>query len=192
MRITGGNFKGQLITEPPKGISGLRPSMDMLRESVFSILDNVVNFEDCSVLDLYAGAGTFGFESISRGVKFVHFVDKRLECINAIKNTASRFSLENYKIFKTLSETFIKKTDLKFELVFVDPPYAEVSFFDFFNLINKHNFMLQSGILVYECDIRNLNEIISIVEASDSKNFQILTTRRYGQSGIIILRYEEN
>ena len=70
MRITGGKYCGRIVTCPP-GV--IRPAMDRMRESLFSILGNI---EDYSFLDLFTGSGCVGIEAASRGAEPVHLVEK--------------------------------------------------------------------------------------------------------------------
>ena len=70
MRITGGIYRGRRIVCPP-GI--IRPAMDMMRESLFSILGPL---EGMSFLDLFSGSGCVGIEAASRGASLVHLVEK--------------------------------------------------------------------------------------------------------------------
>ncbi|MBQ0016025.1 MAG: RsmD family RNA methyltransferase, partial [Bacteroidales bacterium] len=69
MRIIAGSLKGRRIN-PPDNLP-VRPTTDMARESLFNILNNYVDYEDCDVMDLFAGTGAVSLEFVSRGVKSV-------------------------------------------------------------------------------------------------------------------------
>jgi 16S rRNA (guanine(966)-N(2))-methyltransferase RsmD len=86
-RITGGEWRGRLITTPRR--SSIRPTRGLIRQSLFNILG--ARIEGAHVLDLYAGAGTVGFEALSRGAASATFVDQQREALAAIAETAARF-----------------------------------------------------------------------------------------------------
>jgi len=86
-RITAGEWRGRLISTP-RG-SAVRPTRSLVRQSLFNILgDRVI---DADVVDLYAGAGTVGFEALSRGAESATFVERSRESLAAITETAVRF-----------------------------------------------------------------------------------------------------
>lgn len=74
-------------------------------------------------LDLFAGSGALGFEALSRGANSVVFVDSNRRCIRHLKQNAERFSPELVSIVHQSAQEFIKETESKFDLVFIDPPY---------------------------------------------------------------------
>lgn len=87
-RITAGAWRGRLI-ETPRGLS-VRPTRSLIRQSLFNILgESVVGID---MVDLYAGAGTVGFEALSRGATAVTFVDRDPAALRAISVTAERFA----------------------------------------------------------------------------------------------------
>ena len=97
MRIISGKNRGLKLTELRKGDSGvrLRPTSDRVRESLFNVLQNNLDFNDLVVLDLFAGTGALGLEAISRGAESVTFVEKAQVCQKIIqKNGFYGFPLE--------------------------------------------------------------------------------------------------
>lgn len=120
MRITGGKLKGRII-ECPEGI--IRPAMDRMRESVFSILGDL---SGKSWLDLFSGSGTIAIEAVSRGANHVELCEKDKIKINTV--------LENVKITEKECGTkiqchfmpveyFIKRCKTSFDYIFFDPPF---------------------------------------------------------------------
>ena len=95
MRIIGGKYKGRIISP----ISGLkaRPTTDFARESLFNILNNRIDFESISVLDLFSGTGSIGFEFASRGAEIVHLVEKDQKHISGIRQTIEKIGFTNIK-----------------------------------------------------------------------------------------------
>ena len=86
MRIISGKFKGKKILEP-KDLN-TRPLKDLTKESIFNIIQHSnkfkINFENSEILDLFSGTGSFGIECISRGAKFVTFVENYKEILSIL------------------------------------------------------------------------------------------------------------
>ena len=91
MKVISGFLKGRVI----KGynIEGTRPTMDRIKESIFSIIQNKV--KDSIVLDLFAGSGSYGIETISNYAKYVYFNDKNKECVKVIKRNLEEFNVSS-------------------------------------------------------------------------------------------------
>ncbi|MCX6262875.1 MAG: RsmD family RNA methyltransferase, partial [Bacteroidia bacterium] len=121
MRIIGGKYKGRKINP----ISGLkaRPTTDFARESLFNILNNRVDFESISVLDLFSGTGSIGFEFASRGAEVVHLVEKDKKHILGIRHTINNIGFTNIKPIHIDVKAFLKTCRFKYDIVFADPPY---------------------------------------------------------------------
>ena len=73
MRIVSGKYRGRAIN-PPKNLRA-RPTTDFAKENLFNVLGNLVDFEECDVLDLFAGTGSISYEFASRGVHSVTSVE---------------------------------------------------------------------------------------------------------------------
>lgn len=117
MRVTGGRYKGRRIECPP-GI--IRPTMDKMREALFSILGSV---EGLSVLDLFSGSGSVGIEAASRGAREVVIVEKDAGKRAIIKRNIS--VVEESIALRTMPvERFILRAARPFAVIFCDPPYA--------------------------------------------------------------------
>jgi len=93
MRIIAGTLKGRRLN-PPANLP-VRPTTDMAREGLFNILNNYVDFDECTVMDLFAGTGAMSVEFISRGVREVTAVDINNACTDYIKSEAQRLELNN-------------------------------------------------------------------------------------------------
>jgi len=119
MRIIAGEARGRRIRGPRGRVT--RPALDQLRESVFSILGEAV--EGCAVLDLFAGAGAFGLEAVSRGAASAIFVERDRSALLALEH--------NIQDLGFAGRCRVVRADaLRFEprgihdLIFVDPPFA--------------------------------------------------------------------
>jgi 16S rRNA (guanine966-N2)-methyltransferase len=126
MRITGGIKKGFRLARM-KG-SAIRPTSDMVRSAIFNILGQVLN--GCITLDLFAGTGSLGIESLSRGSGKAVFIDKSAKALALIKKNLSICGYEELAIVarEELPDGLSRIHDLgsdTFDLVFIDPPYGK-------------------------------------------------------------------
>ena len=123
MRIISGKFKGKKILQPKD--KETRPLKDLAKESIFNIINHSnkfkVNIENSIVLDLFAGVGSFGLECLSRGAKYVTFVEKYNGVLPILKSNLNNLNMrEKYEIIEEdlLSNYFLKKIQLKFNIIF--------------------------------------------------------------------------
>ena len=128
MRVIAGTFRSRQL-KSLKGLT-LRPTSDMLRETLFNILGPRV--EGTRFLDLFAGTGAIGIEAISRGADFVAFVEKHSKTVHLIReNLASLEIVEGVRVIPTDATTAIENLEKEsappFDLIFLDPPYASES-----------------------------------------------------------------
>ncbi len=133
IRIIAGQWRRHQL--PVLVHEGLRPSSDRVRETVFNWLNHLWGgqFADKSVLDVFAGTGAFGLESISRGAREVTLIDAHAPAIEAIRGTLKHWQLQdgtvaqvqalNADALKTLSE--LNAAASVFDLVFLDPPFGK-------------------------------------------------------------------
>ena len=122
MRIIAGTLRGRRISPPDR--LPVRPTTDMARESLFNILNNYVDFEECSVLDLFAGTGAVSLEFISRGAKAVTCVDINAQCTDFIRQSANALNVNNMHIVRADVFDLLKRANQRFDIVFADPPYS--------------------------------------------------------------------
>jgi len=83
MRIIAGEYKGRTIYVPNSKL--VRPTTDRVRETLFNLLNNKIDFEEINVLDIYAGSGSLGFESLSRVLKRYILLKRTLLSIKTLK-----------------------------------------------------------------------------------------------------------
>lgn len=125
MRVISGQHKGRPLAAVPG--KGTRPTTDKVKESIFNMIGPY--FDGGIALDLYAGTGGLGIEALSRGIEKVIFVDIEQKAISVIKeNLASLRLSEQAEVYRNDSDRALKilaKRELKFDLVFLDPPYAK-------------------------------------------------------------------
>jgi 16S rRNA (guanine966-N2)-methyltransferase len=121
MRIIGGKYRGRKIN-PPVWLKA-RPTTDFARESLFNILNNRIDFETVSVLDLFAGTGSIAFEFASRGASVVHIVEKDIRHIAAIRRTINEIGFTNVKTIHIDVKSYLRTCNFSYDIVFADPPY---------------------------------------------------------------------
>lgn len=121
MRIVSGLLKGRQIN-PPSYFSA-RPTTDYAKESLFNILNNRIDFEEVTVLDLFSGTGSIAYEFASRGAKMVYAVESNRRYCQFIDKTASNFNLKMLKVIHLDALRFLEKNKFPFDVVFADPPF---------------------------------------------------------------------
>ena len=184
MRIISGNFKGKKLFLPNDKIT--RPLKDIVKESIFNLIQHSkkfnINVENSLVLDLFSGTGSFGIECISRGAKKVIFFENYPEAIKILeKNLNLLKKLDDHKIYKENFFNFFssnKSFDLKFNIIFLDPPYKEKKINEIIEIIFEKKMLIQNGILIIH---RHKKDDIKI-----TNKLNILEDRSYGISKILL------
>ena len=100
-----------------------RPTTDFARENIFNVLENYVDFEGLSALDLFAGTGAITFEFLSRECADVTAVEKSATQYNFIRKVAQQLNVQNLNLVKGDALRFIDTCIKKFDVIFADPPY---------------------------------------------------------------------
>ncbi len=160
MRIIGGKYGGRKLKVLSNAMS---PTKDSLRECLFNVL--MPRIEDALVLDLYSGSGSFGIEAISRGAKMAYMVDidisSLLENIRIFdKNDASKA-----QVLRQDASEFIKKArkkNLKFDLIFLDPPYRKGLIKKSLHVLLDYDILLPDGLIIAEYEKRALKDLDTI------------------------------
>jgi 16S rRNA (guanine(966)-N(2))-methyltransferase RsmD len=148
MRIIAGSLKGRRLN-PPTTLP-VRPTTDMARESLFNILGNYIDYEDCTVMDLFAGTGAVSLEFISRGAKEVTSIDINTQCTDFIKESACQFNVNNIHVVRADVFDLIKRAYKKFDIIFADPPYALENLGKLPDLIFEHDLLSEEGLFILE------------------------------------------
>ena len=122
MRIVRGKFAGRTLTSP--GDSRVRPTAEQVRDGLMNMLHK--DLDKARVLDLFAGTGAIGLEALSRGAKYVDFVENGPPSLHSLKaNIATLRVREKVKIFKKDALPFVAYLDPdRYDIAFVDPPYG--------------------------------------------------------------------
>ncbi len=148
MRIIAGTLRGRRLN-PPQNLP-VRPTTDMARESLFNILNNYVDYEECSVMDLFAGTGAVSMEFVSRGAREVTSIDINVQCTDFIKQSAVRFGVKNLHVVRADVFDLLKRANRKFDIVFADPPYALEGLPTLPDLVFDREVLTDDGIFILE------------------------------------------
>jgi 16S rRNA (guanine966-N2)-methyltransferase len=119
VRIIGGDFRRRLLTFPDS--TGLRPTPDRVRETVFNWLGQTLYGKRC--LDLFAGSGAMGFEAASRGASRVVMIEKSRPVSEALRVNRQILGADAIELLCADAVGFLKGCREQFDIVFVDPPY---------------------------------------------------------------------
>lgn len=122
MRIIRGKY-GRRRFDVPTNITA-RPTTDFARENIFNVLENMVDIEECRVLDLFAGTGAISFEFLSRECIEVTSVEKAATQYAFIKKVSGLLGAENHRIIKGDVFKFLETCHQPYDIVFADPPYT--------------------------------------------------------------------
>ena len=133
MRIIRGKF-GKRRFDVPKNITA-RPTTDFARENIFNVLENMLDFEGLTALDLFAGTGAISFEFVSRECSEVTAVEMANNQANFIKSVKQKLSADNLRVIKGDVFKFVETCSNKFDIIFADPPYDHPRFGEIPSLI---------------------------------------------------------
>ena len=131
-----------------------RPSTGKFKEAIFSILSASNLLENSTVLDMFAGTGSLGFEALSRGAKYVTFVDIDPTHLNTAKTFAEKHKVNTKTRFIKADSTNLMPTDLKYDLVFLDPPYGKNMVEKAIAALHKAQWLAEGATLVIEVGAR--------------------------------------
>ena len=121
MRIISGEYRHRVIV-PPSNFKA-RPTTDMAKESLFNIIENLVDIQSIKVLDLFGGTGGITYEFASRGCADVTCIELNYNHFSFIKRTVAELKFSGVKVQRADVLKFIPHCAEKFDLIFADPPY---------------------------------------------------------------------
>lgn len=148
IRVVGGLYKGKRLKRVPD--LKVRPMPDKLKESLFNVLQDRI--KDSVVLDGFAGTGSVGIEALSRGAQVVVFVDEFYPAVKVIKANLVKCDVEEKGrvIHKEFNRAVIQlaKEEVKFDLIFLDPPYKLLEERNPLKVIKKREILIEGGMVV--------------------------------------------
>ena len=182
MRIISGQARGtKLFTLEG---DNTRPTLDRVKESLFSIL--MPRLEDAEVLDLFAGSGALGLEALSRGALNCTFCDNSGKAIGIINQNVEKTKFTNNAIViqKDYERVLkiLKEENKQFDIIFLDPPYNTNYDIKAIEKILEYNLLKQNGDIIVET---NKEEKINMLKNID--NINISDLRKYGGVTLMFL-----
>ena len=148
MRIIGGKYKGRRI-DPPGNFKA-RPTTDFAREGLFNVLNNRIDFETVSVLDLFSGTGSISYEFASRGASSVHLVERDMKHFSGIKRIIKDMGFDNIRPVHIDVKAYLKTCSVKYDVVFADPPYDLRWLKEIPDLVTQADILNDDGFFILE------------------------------------------
>ncbi len=148
MRIISGKYRGRAIN-PPRNLRA-RPTTDFAKENLFNVLGNLVEFEECDVLDLFAGTGSISYEFASRGARSVTAVEINAVHHNFIRQTAAQLDCRTLYAVKANVFLYLKSCAKQFDVIFSDAPYDLEGSEQVVDLVLGGNLLRDGGIFIFE------------------------------------------
>ena len=174
MRVISGKYKGKNIMG--FNVLGTRPTMDRVKESMFGMIQN--NIKNSVCLDLFAGSGSLGIEALSNGAKECYFVEKNSEIYNILKDNLD--GIDNSILIKgdylDALKNFVGK--VKFDIVFLDPPYKMNLISDILDFIFSNDLLNDNGLIV--CEFED--------EVLDISKYELYKSKKYGTKKVNVYR----
>ena len=147
MRVITGSARGAKL----KTLEGLntRPTSDRVKEAIFNIIQ--FDIEGRRVLDLFGGCGQLAIEALSRGANYAVIVDESREAVNVIKDNVKKVKFDQQtSVFQMDYMRYLSTTREKFDIIFLDPPYAEKMLENALRKISEIDILAEGGIIVCE------------------------------------------
>lgn len=178
MRVISGKYKNKKLDG--FDINGTRPTMDRVKESLFASIQSYL--KNSTVLDLFAGSGSLGIEALSNGSNTCYFVDSNIKLIEIIKHNTLNIKEDIHILKKDYIEAlkYFKENNIKFDIIFLDPPYQMNLINNSISLIEKYHLLNDNGIIICEYEVENF-----------SSNYKIIKEKKYGSKKIRIYRIND-
>jgi len=164
VKIIGGSWKRKNIFFHDS--DGLRPTLNRVRETLFNWLGQDLSEKNC--LDLFAGSGILGFESLSRNAQFCTLVDNNSLTVSGLVDNKNNLNANNALIINSPAEIFLKNNKKLFDIIFFDPPFSSIDIYSLLSEIKAH--LKPKGIIYLE-----------MKEQYSSNEFKILKNSKVGK-----------
>ena len=147
MRVIAGEAKGISLMAPDGMLT--RPTADRVKEALFSIIQ--FDLPGAKVLDLFGGTGQLGIEALSRGAQSAVFVDQREDACKLIRENLRRTKYtEKGSVIRSDYLDYLKRCKQSFDIVLLDPPYAEVFLENALKMLTEIDILQSGGIIIAE------------------------------------------
>ncbi|MBU1099174.1 MAG: 16S rRNA (guanine(966)-N(2))-methyltransferase RsmD [Bacteroidetes bacterium] len=158
MRIISGYNRGRILKTPSTKFT--RPTTDKAKGVIFNYLNNLIDFDEISVCDIYAGSGALGLEALSRGAATVHFVEKNFPVITVLKENIKTVGEEECtRIFKMDALKFSKIAEHdSYDLIIADPPFFMDDIHKVAENLLERNYLKNEGRFLIERSVQTEKE----------------------------------
>lgn len=184
IRIIAGKYNNRIIITSKN--ADYRPTTGRIREAIFSILTsgeftgNKLFTGQSKILDLFAGTGSLAFESLSRGASQVTLIDINANYLRAAKKFATQIGEIDRVSLLNIDATSLPKAFIKFDLIFIDPPYYNNLASKAVDSLKKGGWLKNGAILVLE---------LAKIDDFFDNSLELIKEKIYGDSKLIIARY---
>lgn len=180
MRVITGSARG-IYLKTPKG-ERTRPTADRVKEAVFSMIQ--FETEGGRFLDLFAGTGQMGIEALSRGASHAVFVDEWRDACQLVKENLKLTKLsDRATVVQDNYLSYLQKCREQFDIIFLDPPYAEIFLENALNKISEIDILTSRGIIICERPAEKQLELVI-------PGLRRCKDHRYGKTWITVFRKE--
>ena len=182
LRIIAGKARGRKLLSP--ATMETRPTLDRVKESMFSMIQGYI--VDSIVIDVFAGTGSLGLESASRGAKEVYLVDKSPVTFPLLKQNVENLKFEDFCTPLNMDSyealRMLAKREKKFDLIFIDPPYCKEMIPEAIKIVKENNLLQQDGLIVTKID--TVEEIYEGYE-----DIELTRSKKYGNTTVCFYKY---
>ena len=149
LRIVAGKWRSRLLDIAD--VPGLRPTSERIRETLFNWLSPRLHGARC--LDLFAGTGALGLEALSRGAAQTVFIEKATPAVRSLRNSIAALDAGGATVLQTDAVSYLKQQQsTPFDIVFLDPPFADDSLEELCRLLEDHNVLAKDALIYIEQD----------------------------------------
>ena len=181
MRVIAGKAKGSVL-KTPNGFA-TRPTTDRVKEAMFSIIQ--FDLPGAKVLDLFGGTGQLGIEALSRGASYATFVDESATACKLISENLKKTGFDSSaNVVRNDYLAYLRSTTRKYDIILLDPPYAEVFLENAIKMITEIDILQSGGIIVTERPIEKQLDLF-FDGFSRSRDY------KYGNTLLTLYRKEE-
>jgi len=179
LRIIGGRWRGRVLPFPDA--TGLRPTPDRVRETLFNWLQGVITGARC--LDLFAGSGALGLEALSRGAENVTWVERNSLAVTALHKHLERLCVGKHgEVVQADALDYLRGNSQPFDIIFLDPPFHEDWIARCLPLLTQRYWLAPSAWVYLETEVER--SPLSLPE-----DWVLVRARRAGQVGYHLARY---
>lgn len=180
LRIIGGDWRSRKL--PIAEVPGLRPTPDRVRETLFNWLQTEIPGARC--LDVFAGSGALGFEAASRGAAEVVMLEKDRLAGKVLAENIRLLKADNIQLLQTDAMQWLEATGERFDIVFIDPPYASELQAQTCRLLEQQHWLNDNAYIYLELSSQQaLPEL--------PQNWQILKGKKAGEVGYYLIQRQQ-